>query len=207
MKTNPYGISHPGHIILRTLLREQHQPTSSDYPEPMSRAFVKNDAVDDRILVPPRPPLPPGAVNYVTPRGVGLLRDELAGLEAERARAQCSGNDEAERTRRLASLAQRIAEVSARIASAKIVDPLNQPRDEVRFGATVTVRTLTGKVPGEERRITIVGVDEAEPSAGRVSFIAPIARTILGCRAGETTPLRTAQGEELLEIIEIEYLP
>lgn len=207
MKTNPYGMSHPGHTIMRSLLREQQQPTLSEYLEPMSRAFVKNDAEDDRILIPPRPPLPPGTVNYVTPRGIGLLRDELAGLEAERVCAQCCGNDEAERTRRMASLAQRIAEVSARIASAKIVDHRNQPRDEVRFGATVTVRTLTGKVPGEERRITIVGVDEAEPSAGRVSFIAPIARTILGCRVGETASLRTAQGEELLEICEIEYLP
>lgn len=178
-----------------------------EYTEPMSRAFVKNDASDDRILIPPRAPLPPGTTNYVTPRGIALLRDELSGLEAERARAQCSGNDEVERTRQLAVLALRIAEITSRIESAKVVDPRTQPCDEVRFGATVTLRTLTGKVPGEERRLTIVGVDEAAPPEGRVSFMSPIARAVLGCQVGETTSLRTAQGEEVLEITEIEYVP
>lgn len=173
----------------------------------MSRAFVKNDAADDRILIPPRAPLPPGTINYVTPNGIALLKNELTALEAERARAQQCGNDEAERTRQSALFSQRIAEITDRIASAKIVNPLTQPRDEVRFGATVTLRTLSGKNPGQERRVTIVGVDEAEPSAGRVSFIAPIARAIQGCRVGETTALRTAQGEEVLEIRKIEYLP
>lgn len=54
----------------------------------MSRAFVKNDASDERILVPSRVPLPPGTINYVTPRGMTLLREELAALEAERLEAR-----------------------------------------------------------------------------------------------------------------------
>jgi len=172
----------------------------------MSRAFIKNDATDDPILNPPRAPLPPGTINYVTLRGIALLRDELAELEAQRSQALCSGEEDADHTRQLASLGQRIAEISARMESAKVVDPQSQPRDEVRFGATVTVRTLTGKVPGEERRFTIVGVDEAAPSEGRVSFLAPIARAILGCQVGEATSLLTAQGEEVLEVTDIDYL-
>ncbi|MDD3293296.1 MAG: hypothetical protein PHG20_01250 [Geobacteraceae bacterium] len=132
----------------------------------MSRAFVKNDASDERILVPPRAPLPPGIVNYVTPRGMTLLREELAALEAERLEARKgreNANDDAELIRRLATLGHRIAELGRRIDSARVVNPLGQPGDEVRFGATVTVRTISGRNPGRIRRMTIVGVDEAEP--------------------------------------------
>lgn len=194
-------IGQPG--IERTSANLRYRKTGN----PVSRAFVKNDATDDRILIPPRAPLPSGTINYVTPTGLTLLKNELTALEAERARFQQCGNDEAERTRQSALLAQRIAEITARIACAKIVQPHTQPRDEVRFGATVTLRALSGKNPGQERLVTIVGVDEAEPSVGRISFIAPIARAIQGCRVGETTTLRTSKGEELLEIIKIEYLP
>ena len=51
----------------------------------MSRAFVRNDAPEPMVVIPPRPPLP-GPVNYVTPRGMALLREELEQLEARRAR-------------------------------------------------------------------------------------------------------------------------
>lgn len=149
--------------------------------------------------------MPPGTINYVTPRGMALLREELAALETERAEAQKNGNDEEERIRRLASLAHRIAELGRRIACARIVDSLEQPRDEVRFGAMVTVRTLSGRHPGRIRRITIVGVDEADPSSGRISFISPFASIVMGCGVGDTVSMRTGEGEELLEITEIEY--
>lgn len=158
--------------------------------------------------MPPRAPLPPGTVNYVTPRGMALLRDELASLEAERMEVQKNredGNDEAERLRRLASLGQRIAELGRRIDSARVVDPLGQPRDEVRFGATVTLRTLSGRNQGRIRRITIVGVDEADPASGRISFMSPIASIVIGCGAGETVSMRAGEGEEMLEITGIEY--
>ena len=174
----------------------------------MSRAFVKNDASDERILVPSRVPLPPGTINYVTPRGMTLLREELAALEAERLEARTNrggANDDAERIRRLASLGRRIADLGCRIDRARIVVPLGQPCDEVRFGATVTVRTLSGRNPGRIRRITIVGVDEADPSSGRISFISPMASIVIGCGVGETVSMRTGEGEELLEITEIEY--
>lgn len=170
----------------------------------MSRAFIKNDAGTDQAVVPRRAPLPPGATNYVTPRGMAMLREELAGLEAERARlVNSGGSDETDRTLQAASLAQRIREIISRIESAKVVDPAVQPRDKVRFGTTVTVRTIAGRQPGEERRLTIVGVDEAAPPAGLVSFLSPIASAIIGLRVGETASLRTANGEEDLEIVEI----
>ncbi|MDY0281302.1 MAG: GreA/GreB family elongation factor [Salinivirgaceae bacterium] len=174
----------------------------------MSRAFVKNDASDERILVPPRAPLPPGIVNYVTPRGMTLLREELAALEAERLEARKgreNANDDAELIRRLATLGHRIAELGRRIDSARVVNPLGQPGDEVRFGATVTVRTISGRNPGRIRRMTIVGVDEAEPSSGFISFISPLASILIGGSIGETVSMRTGADEELLEIEEIDF--
>jgi transcription elongation factor GreB len=171
----------------------------------MSRAFVKDDAPEGQPFVPPRAPLPPGVLNYVTPRGLALLRAELAELEAERGRLQADRSDEAERKRQLAVLGGRIAELDARLASARVVDPRAQPQDEVRFGATVTLRTASDPRRGEERRFTIVGVDEAAAGEGRVAFVAPIARAILGRRVGEQATLQTARGPEVLEITALSY--
>lgn len=170
----------------------------------MSRAFIKNDTSDDQVVIPPRAPLPPGVANYVTPRGITLLTCELAELEAERSRVQHDGNDGVEHARQLAVIAQRIAALCTRIASAIVVHPPDQPRGEVRFGATVTLLSLKGTTPGEERRFSLVGVDEANPATGHISFTSPIARAIMGHQVGEIISLRTAHGEESLEIVKIE---
>jgi len=136
------------------------------------------------------------------------LREELAALEAERLEARKgreNANDDAELIRRLATLGHRIAELGRRIDSARVVNPLGQPGDEVRFGATVTVRTISGRNPGRIRRMTIVGVDEAEPSSGFISFISPLASILIGGSIGETVSMRTGADEELLEIEEIDF--
>lgn len=171
----------------------------------MSRGFVKNDRPDEPIVVPGRAPLPLDTVNYVTPRGIALLKSELAELQAEHSRVQLDNNDAINRARQLAAVGERIANLIERLGCAQVVDPHNQPHDAVRFGATVTVQTLTGNHTGDERRFTIVGVDEADVAEGRVAFTAPIARAILGRHVGETALLRTAQGEEELEIAAINY--
>ena len=171
----------------------------------MSKAFTKDEAWDEPII-PPRPPLPSGVPNYVTPRGLGLLRAELEQLETERHRLEVADrSDEAEYRRRLAILGGRTSDLAARIASAAVVDPLHQPRDEVRFGATVTLRTVGGEHAGAERRLEIVGIDEADAAHGRVAFTAPIARVILGRGVGDTAALDTPRGKELLEVVSIEY--
>jgi transcription elongation factor GreB len=171
----------------------------------VSKAFTKDDAPEAPLVLRPRPPLPAGVPNFVTARGLGLLRTEAAALEAERARLAADVSDDAERSRRLAVNASRLRELSARIASARVVDPRALPHDEVRFGATATVRARSGPRTGEARRLQIVGVDEADAAAGRVAFTAPIARAILGLRAGETALLRVAQGEEELVVVAIDY--
>jgi transcription elongation factor GreB len=170
----------------------------------MSKAFTKDDAWEEPV-VPARAPLPAGVPNYVTPRGLKLLRTELAELDAERQRLDSDRSDEVERRRRLMIVGRRLSDLAARIASAEVVDPRRQPHDTVRFGASVTLRTMTGERAGEERRIAIVGIDEADAANGRVAFVAPIARAILGREVGATASLHTARGEELLRVMSIEY--
>src|SRR5687768_6192130 len=171
----------------------------------MSRAFVKEDDAGEPPIIPPRAALPAGTPNYVTPRGLALLREELAVLEAERIRVETNRDDEADRTRQLTILNGRLSALTARLASAKVIDPRGQRADEVRFGATVTLRTCSGGTPGQERRFTIVGVDEAAVEAGRVAFVAPLARAISGARLGQTVKLRLGRNEEEAEVVAISY--
>jgi transcription elongation factor GreB len=179
----------------------------------VSKAFTKDEgAASEPVLVPPRAPLPDGVPNYVTARGLQLLRAELAELDAERARTETEAETEAElddeaRRRGLAVLQARRAELDARLRSAVPVDLTTQPRSEVRFGAEVTVRTGAD----QERTYAIVGVDEARSGgrAGRVciAFTAPLARALLGRRVHDLCTVRTPRGEEELEILAIEYEP
>jgi transcription elongation factor GreB len=174
------------------------------YLRSVSKAFTKDEAWEEPII-PPRAPLPAGAQNYVTPRGLRLLRAELADLEAERQRLGRDRNDELEYRRQLAIVTGRIGDLAARISSAVLVDPGRQPRHEVRFGARVTLRTVSGERAGEERRVEIVGIDEADAAQGRVAFTSPIARAILGRGVGDTAVLDTPRVKDLLEVVSIDY--
>ncbi len=165
----------------------------------MSRAFTKEDDSGGPVLIPPRAPLPPRATNYVTARGLALLHAERDELETERA-ALGDLADEAERKRALAVNTGRLADLGTRIASARLVRHDPAP-GAVRFGATVTLATGTG----EERRFTIVGVDEAATDPSRVAFFAPIARAVTGRSVGDTVSLRTPRGEETLTVTGFRY--
>lgn len=169
----------------------------------MSKAFTKDDAWEEP-LIPPRAPLPDGVPNLVTPRGMRLLRAELAELEAERQGRGGQSSDEAEARRRLAIVIGRLRDLNARIASAEVVDASQQTHDVVRFGASVVLRTESGDREGEERRLQIVGVDEADAANGRIAFTAPIARAIMGLEVGETAALSTPRGAESLLIVSID---
>ena len=169
----------------------------------MSKAFLKDDAQDEQIIVSARPPLPPGVPNYITPRGLGLLKDELAELTVERAQLQSGEGDALERARRLAALNERVDALGDRIASAELARHTQQ--DEVGFGATVTTRALSGKFAGETRRLTIVGVDEAAAEEERVAFVAPIARALMGHRVGDSVQMQMPRGKQVLEVVAIDY--
>ena len=165
----------------------------------MSKAFTKDDDGSEApVVLPRRAPLPAGTPNYVTERGLAALTAELA---AERSRRQSLLQEQAE-PRSLAEQALGIAELEARLASAVLVDKARQPRDQVRFGARVTVRSLSA---GSERRYRIVGVDEANAALGDLAFVAPLARSLLGKRVGEAALVSSPAGEDELEVLAIDY--
>ena len=171
----------------------------------MSRGFVKEDDAQTPPIIPPRAALPPGMPNYVTPHGLGLLRAELVTLEAARAQAEANHDNDTDRTHRLSLHNGRLALLTERLGSARLVDPASQPPKEVRFGATVTLRTVGGGKVGFERKLTIVGVDEADVALGKVAFVAPIARAVQGTRLGKTVTLKLGPQEEVVEVTMIEY--
>ena len=166
----------------------------------VNKAFTKEDETSVPEMVPPRAPLPAGTPNYVTARGLEKLKTELRDLDDERARLDRAA-PQADRARAVAHLAARRAALEDRLVGATLVDVAKQPRDEVRFGASVVVRTATGA----EHTYQIVGVDEADPTAGLVAFASPIARSLLGRRVGESVNVRTPRGEEEIEVIRIVY--
>ena len=170
----------------------------------MSRAFTKEDDAGERPLVPRRAPLPTGTPNYVTARGLAALRSEHGELLALLAKARnegATGEPEAARARTVSALSERIAELETRLGSAELVPLPDTKTDEIRFGATVTVAGPNGA----ERAYTLVGVDEANASEGRIAFVAPLSRALLGKRVGDAAVVRTPHGEEELEIVALTY--
>jgi transcription elongation factor GreB len=167
----------------------------------MSRAFVKDDAPEGQVVIPPRPALPPGVANYVTPRGLRLLREERVALESERGQVQAIHRDDSDRARKLAVVRGKITMLESRISSARLVDPAAQPRGEVRFGARVTLRGGDG----DERIVTIVGVDEADASQGRLGFLAPMAKRLTGLKIGESLLWPGPSGPKPFRVVSVEY--
>src|SRR5690242_21548294 len=180
----------------------------------MSMAFIREN--DEEAEVPVETPaIPTGIKNYMTPHGHRRMRDELHRLlRVERPKivetvAWAAGNGDRSENgdyiygkKRLREIDARIRLLVQRVEAAEIVDPARQPDPErVFFGATVTY----AKADGAERTVTIVGVDEADAEAQRVSWISPIARALMKARAGDVVTLRTPAGVERLEVMEVRY--
>lgn len=166
----------------------------------MSKAFTResdNDVLDS--VAPPVSPLPPGAKNYMTPDGAASLQKELAGLIQER--SSLVGSSEVEAKRKLQSLDQRIVYLQHSLQSAVVSSPPPKPWEQVRFGATVTVRDSRG----EELKYRIVGVDEMDVDCGWVSWLSPIAKALVNAKLGQKIRFRFPAGEEQLEIAAISY--
>jgi transcription elongation factor GreB len=177
----------------------------------MSRAFVDESAQQPREEDAPEPKilLPAGAKNYMTPKGAERLRAELAELQRERPRliaaiGQIGGSERdvrAEQRRRMREMDRRIEYLSRMSSNIEVIDPAQQRGDRVVFGATVTVREKSGA----ERAYQIVGVDEADPENGRVSWISPIARALISARVGDTVTLKLPAGETSLTITGLRF--
>lgn len=181
----------------------------------MSKAFVREPDHEDEDEVPAAQALPSGTRNYMTPQGFAAMRDELARLmTVERPEVvsivswAASNGDRSENgdylygKKRLREIDRRMRFLTKRLEIAEVVDPRLQPnRDQVFFGATVTYENQHG----ESQTVTIVGVDEAEPLAGRISWISPVARALIKAREGDTVVLRTPGGVQELDIVAVEY--
>ena len=164
----------------------------------MSRAFVKEDdagAPEERVDLPVS-----SHPNFVTPAGLQMLRDKLAEYEAERAKLK-DHDDELAAQAHLPRVEQEVRYWEERLRSAIPVDLSQQPRDAVAFGAVVTVEDEEGKKSDYQ----IVGEDEADPQAGKVSYVSPLARALDGAAAGDLITWKRPAGDQELEVLAIRY--
>ncbi len=181
----------------------------------MSKAFTKE--TDGELEDEPEAPdsLPAGMKNYITPRGLARLQDELQHLwTVERPKvvetvSWAAGNGDRSENgdyiygkKRLREIDRRVRFLRQRLEVAHVVDPARQTKhDQVFFGATVTYADMHDT----ECTLRIVGVDETRGEPGAVSWISPIARALLKACVGDTVEVRTPNGPEQIEVIKISY--
>jgi transcription elongation factor GreB len=182
----------------------------------MSKAFVaESEEADADAESAESAALPVGTQNYMTPAGYTRLQAELAYLvKTERPRvvsvvSWAAGNGDRSENgdyiygkKRLREIDRRIRFLGKRLESAVVVDPgAREATERVYFGATVTVAEANG-VAGT---YSIVGIDEADPARGRISWISPLARALLKAEAGDMVRFQAPGGTRELEILAVEY--
>src|SRR6187397_1564421 len=186
----------------------------------MNKAFTRETDHEDDDEPDVAPPLPSGQKNYITPGGYARLKGELDRLvEKERPEtvaivSWAAGNGDRSENgdyiygkKRLREVDRRIRFLVKRLDRAEVVDPAaragDDDEDRIYFGATVDVVNAKG----EERTISIVGVDEIDTARGYISWVSPMARALIKAREGDSVTLQTPGGTEELEIAAVRYVP
>lgn len=183
----------------------------------MSKAFTKESDSDEQDdgLEAAAASLPGGGKNYITPQGFARLRDELVNLmDVERPQVveavhwAAKNGDRSENgdylygKKRLREIDRRIRFLGKRLEIAEITDPsAHHGSDQVFFGATVRYADERG----DEQSVTILGIDEADSAQAQVSWISPIARSLLRSRVGDSVRLATPGGAREIEILDVGY--
>ena len=185
----------------------------------MSKAFTKeNDEVEDDDIEIGMPPIPAGSKNYITPGGHKRLKDEFTYLLHKERPAVTSAvswaaknGDRSENAdyqygkKRLREIDKRLRFLTKRLDNAEVVDPATPREDDaaerVFFGATVTYANQSG----EEKTVTIVGIDELDLPRHYITWISPLARTLMKAKEGDTVVLNAPGGREELDILAVEY--
>jgi transcription elongation factor GreB len=166
----------------------------------MSRGFVKEEDQEEIPLVLPRAILPDGVTNYVTKVGMDELLEEKQNLIDERKQLKIKNDNE----KRIAvnHINAKLQLLNDRISTAKLVDPKEQPKHEVRFGALVTLK-IGNDVKLQQYQI--VGVDESDISKRKISFLSPIAKILTNKKVGDEVTLKLAKEDRILKVMEITY--
>jgi len=183
----------------------------------MSKAFTREtdnapDEDEDDLRLPE---LPAGGKNYITAGGYARLRAELMDLiDNERPKVveivhwAASNGDRSENgdyiygKKRLREIDRRIRFLTKRMEIAEVTDPsVHHGNDQVFFGATVTYVDQVGV----ERTVTILGIDEVDTTQGEISWVAPVARTLLKARVGDVVQLVTPAGIDEIEVLQVQY--
>ncbi|MBT2747052.1 GreA/GreB family elongation factor [Lysobacter sp. ISL-50] len=160
----------------------------------MSRAFVKEGDGDENAGDLPELPISEHP-NYVTPRGMALLRSRLD--DAVRRVGALDADARLER----AHIEREMRWLQARILGAITIAPERQPADRVAFGARVELVDDDGR----EYRYRVVGEDEADPEHGLISWVSPLARALHGARVGDSALWKRPAGDLSVEVLAIEY--
>lgn len=187
------------------------------YDRSMSKAFTKegdgeNTADDDFDEIDP---LPPNTKNLMTPHGHKVLSDELEQLvRFERPKiveivSWAAGNGDRSENgdylynkKKLREIDRRLRYLTKRLETAEIVDPRRQQGiDRVFFGATVTYVDENDV----ETTVKLVGVDEADMDHGKINWVSPVARALMKAAVGDSVDVRTVNGIQSIEVIDIIY--
>lgn len=166
----------------------------------MSRAFVKES--DDDLAAGELPERPLSAhANYVTPQGLEQLQARVRELQEQHEQLAALAKDDSEAKQKLREVERDQRYFNAQLERAIVVDPAGQPQDEVHFGAIVNI--IDGE--GGEHSFSIVGDDEADVAAGRISWASPLAKAMIGAKVGDIVKWRRPAGDTEVEIVEIRY--
>ena len=168
----------------------------------MSRGFVKEDDLEHAGTDVPERQIS-AEINYVTSNGYRLLEQQANALEKQRKLFNEKKDDQLAQ-QQLAVINRDLRYVAARLESAQVVEPTAtklSATSKVIFGAAVTVEDDNGA----KHRYQIVGEDEADIKANKVSWTSPLAKALIGQKIGETVVWNRPAGKMLLEIIDIEY--
>lgn len=154
------------------------------------------------------------AKNYITPQGLRRLQTEYDHLrKVERPEVTklvawaASLGDRSENAdyqygkKRLREIDRRLRFLAARIHEAVVVDPVGKESEKITFGATVRVCDEEG----EEKVLSLVGVDESDTLKGRISWLSPLGKALMEKEVGDVGIVRAPNGERELEILEIDY--
>lgn len=164
----------------------------------MSRGFVKEDDQEEVPILPHRAYLPEGVTNFVTPSGMDQLLAEKQMLIHEK--DNLSSTSENEERISLNYINAKLQLLNNRIAEARVVDLKEQPQNEIRFGAMVTLKT---EVSGNIQIFQIVGVDEADIAKGKISFISPLAKALINKKVGDRITLKRDKEDIVFEILDV----